>query len=285
MKKLWLLILTLAACMNIANAQNPLCSTNPLYCNWVVYYNNQASTSDFDEFNPIVLDADFHPALAPLIAEGKTLLGYVSVGEVGNYRYYFQQVQNAGILISQNPNYPGSWYVDIRSPFWTNLMINTVIPNVLAQGFQGIFMDSLDIPIYLEAINPSAYAGMTQAAINLVIAIRNAFPNAPLMLNRAYQILTNVGSYINYALGESVYTTYNYGTQQYEYVDQAGYQWSLGYLQGAQAQFPNLTVMSLDYWDPSDPVTIKKIYKTERTNGFIPYVTTIYLNTITPEPT
>jgi polysaccharide biosynthesis protein PelA len=284
MKKIWLLLLTLTALMNIADA-NSLCPENPLYCNWVVYYSDQAQTSDFDCFNPIVLDADVHPSLPPLLAEGKTLLGYVSLGEIGNYRYYFQEVQNAGILISQDPNYPGSWYVDIRSPFWTNLMISTVIPNILNQGFQGIFMDSLDVPIYLEAINPSAYSGMTQAAINLVIAINNAFPNAPLMLNRAYQILADLGGYITYALGESVYTTYDFSTQQYEYLDQSGYQWSLGYLQGAQELYPNLNVMSLDYWDPSDPVTITKIYKVERNNGFIPYVTTIALNVITPEPT
>lgn len=278
-----LLLLTLTTLMSKGDA-NPLCSTNPLYCNWVVYYNNAASTSDFDEFNPIALDADFHPSLPPLLAEGKTLLGYISLGEVGSYRYYFNDVQQAGILISENPNYPGSWYVDIRSPYWTNLMISTVIPNILNQGFQGLIMDSLDIPIYLEAINPSTYAGMTQAAIDLVIAIRNNFPNAPLMMNRAYQILNSVGGYITYALGESVYTTYNWGTQQYTYEDQGGYQWQLSYLQGAQALYPNLQVMTLDYWDPADPTTIKQIYKVERNNGFVPYVTSIDLYHITPEP-
>lgn len=284
MKKMWLLLLTLITLTTMADAQNPQCPANPLYCNWLVYYNNQAPTSAFAEFNPIALDADVHPALPPLLAEGKTLLGYISLGEVGNYRYYFQQVQQAGILISQDPNYPGSWYVDIRSPFWTNLMITEVLPNIFSQGFQGLIMDNLDIPIYLEEINPSAYSGMTQAAVNLVIAIRNAFPNAPLMMNRAYEIVTDVGNYITYELGESVYTTYDFGTGQYEYQTEDGYQYGLYYLEGALAQFPNLQVMSLDYWDPNDPATVEQIYRVERNNGFVPYVTDISLQNITPEP-
>lgn len=256
----------------------------PLVEKWVVYYNNTAQTCEFDPYNLIVLDADFHPSITPLAAEEKKVLGYVSLGEVGNYRYYFQDVQDAGLLIAQNPCYPGSWYVDIRKSFWTALMIDTVIPKILEEGFHGILIDALDIPLYLETVNPAAYAGMTQAAVDLVMAIRTAFPDTPLMLNRAYELLSHLGGYIDYAVGDAVYTKYDYRTKQYQYVDQANYQKTVGYLNAAQLLYPNLNVLSLDYWDAEDTLTYSKIYKTERHNGFHPYVSTINLNQIIQEP-
>ena len=262
----------------------PTCATNPLYCNWVVYYNDQAQPWEFGPFDPVVLDADWHPDLAPILSMGKQVHGYVSMGEVGVWRYYFDDVQNAGILISENPNWPGSWYVDIRDPFWTDLMINTVVPNMLAQGFNAIFIDTLDVPIYLEQINPSAYAGMIQAAIDLVAAVRANFPGVPIMVNRAYQILNDIGGNIDIALGESVYTTFNFATQTYEPVSQAGYDWQRTLLQNAQALHPQLLIFSLDYWDMTQSNQVRKIYKEERRNGFRPYVSEIYLNQIYPEP-
>jgi polysaccharide biosynthesis protein PelA len=283
MKKLLLLLLTLSALLDRAFA-NPTCQQNSLYCNWISYYNNQAAPAEFRNYNPLVLDADRHPDLTPLRSMGKTLLGYVSLGEVSTTRSYFTEAQNAKLLIAPNPNYPGSWYVDIRQPAWTNLMIQKVIPSILKQGFQGLLLDTLDIPIYLEQVNNPAYIGMTQAAIDLVIAIRTAFPQIPLMLDRAYPILNEVGSYINFALGESVLTTYNFSTNLYYYLTLAEYTSQVTYLQKAQAAYPHLVVMSLDYWNPADPATVRKIYHAERKNGFRPYVSTISLHQITPEP-
>jgi hypothetical protein len=43
-------------------------------------------------------------------------------------------------------------------------------------------------------------------------------------------------------------------------------------------------VFTLDYWNPEDAAGIRRIYRTERANGFHPYVATIKLDRIVREP-
>jgi polysaccharide biosynthesis protein PelA len=55
-------------------------------------------------------------------------------------------------------------------------------------------------------------------------------------------------------------------------------------LRPARERRPPLPVLSLDYWDPSDPKTIREIYRRERALGNIPYVGSRLLDRIVPEP-
>ena len=45
-----------------------------------------------------------------------------------------------------------------------------------------------------------------------------------------------------------------------------------------------LEIFTLDYWDPADPAGIARIYREQRDNGFEPYVSTVELDRIIPEP-
>ena len=75
---------------------------------------------------------------------------------------------------------------------------------MLAQGFSGIFLDTLDDAAELERQNPNLYGGMRAAALELVKAIRGAWPKAVVMVNRAYDLLPDIAADINIELGESV---------------------------------------------------------------------------------
>jgi len=60
------------------------------YC---VYYNDEAPIEAFSPYDLIVLDSTYHPKLEGLIEQKKTLLGYISLGEVEGERDYFEQVK------------------------------------------------------------------------------------------------------------------------------------------------------------------------------------------------
>jgi hypothetical protein len=45
-----------------------------------------------------------------------------------------------------------------------------------------------------------------------------------------------------------------------------------------------LPILSLDYWDPEDTLTIGKIYDRERQLGHHPYVATAVLDKLIAEP-
>jgi polysaccharide biosynthesis protein PelA len=174
--------------------------------------------------------------------------------------------------------------VDLRNPLWAKRVIEEVIPSLLAQGFDGIFLDTLDSPIEAERAEPKRYAGMRAATVNAVKAIRANYPHITIMVNRAYPALGELSPYIDKVLGESVYRDYDFSKKTYGKVEEALYQQQVKWLQEAKAGNSAIRVYTLDYADKGDAKAIAEIYRVQRANGFIPYVATVELNEIVPEP-
>ena len=55
-------------------------------------------------------------------------------------------------------------------------------------------------------------------------------------------------------------------------------------LKAAGALNPRLSLHTLDYWDPADVAGVRAIYDLQRANGFSPYVATVELDRLIPEP-
>ena len=200
---------------------------------WAVYYADRAAPQEYRPYSLLVLDSDHHPALAPLAKEGKILLGYLSLGEVESHRPYFATVRREGILLQENANWKGSFFVDVRDPRWSARVLDQLVPQILSSGFAGVFLDTLDNPGYLERSDP-AYRGMTAAAAELVGAIRKRYPTIKIMMNRGYDLLPRVETQIDYELGESVFAAYDFKTKRYTNVPQAQYLEQVGLLKAAE---------------------------------------------------
>jgi uncharacterized protein (TIGR01370 family) len=250
---------------------------------FVVYYANRATPADFAPYRWAVLDADFHPPLPPIIAQGATTFGYLSAGEAERHRAHFATIP-PGVLLDENPNWPGSFYADLRRPEWRALMLDRLVPELLGRGFQGIFLDTLDNPPFLEARDPRRFAGMTAAAADLVIAIKARYPRLPIMLNRAYELHARVGPAVEIVLAESLLGGYDFARRRYTPVDDEGVRWGMARIGELQRAHPRVRIFTLDYWDPSDVAGIRRLYSTQRRQGFVPYVATIDLHRIIPEP-
>ena len=163
-------------------------------------------------------------------------------------------------------------------------MIEELIPQILYQRFDGIFIDTIDNAVHLEESDPQKYHGMKQAAIDLIKAIRLNYPSMKIMLNRGFEILPQVAKDIDMELGESIYTDWNPNKKTYELVAAPLYKKNVQVLRDAKKINPNLEIFTLDYWNLKDEAGIKKIYQVERENGFIPYVSTLDLTQVVPEP-
>lgn len=252
---------------------------------WLVYYADQAPPAAFAPYRLAVLDAEHYlPSLSQMAAAGTVLLGYLSLGEAESNRAYFGAIKDDGLLLMENPNWPGSFFLDVRDPRWTKRLIDELIPAVLARGFHGLFMDTLDNPPHLERLDPEKYKGMTQAAVDMVKAIRAKFPGMPIMQNRGFDLLPQTLPAIDLLLGESIIGGYDFENKRYVKVKESDSKLLIKWLTDAKAQKPTLKVMTLDYADPTDKKTIAAYYKAQRKNGFDPYVATIALDQIIPEP-
>lgn len=251
---------------------------------WVVYYSDKAPVEELLSFELLVLDSIHHPPLDRLQDRHRVLMGYLSVGEVEEHRPWFAKVKGWGILGAENPNWPGSYYVDVRDKRWVKLVVEELVPALIHKGFDGVFLDTLDNPPDLERNDPARWGGMTKAAARLVKSIRRNWPDVAIMQNRGYELLPETAGAIDYALGESVYTTWNFALERAELQAPENYRFQVDALKAAKAINPALHLMSLDYWDPDDTRMIRDIYATERGNGFSPYVSVVKLDRVLPEP-
>ncbi len=251
---------------------------------WLVYYSDKIPVETFEDFTIIVFDSDHHPPLQPLKKQGKKLLGYISLGEVEGYRSYFDEVEAEGILLQENSNWKESYFIDLRDPRWHARVIEELVPEILAKGFDGLFLDTLDNATSLEEQDDQIYRGMTSAAAGLVSGIRRQFPHITIMMNRAYELLPEVEKIIDIVLGESVYATYDFENKKYQWVPELDYRYQVSLLRAAGKRCPSLRIFTLDYWDPGDQAGLRKIYRVQRANGFEPYVSTIELDRVVLEP-
>lgn len=251
---------------------------------WVVHYGENLPVEDYKDYSVIVLEPDQRPPINLLLEQGKTVLGYISLGEVSKDRSYFNSVKEEGILFEKNPNWPDAYYVDMRNKKWTSRVIDDLIPAILFQRFSGIFIDTIDNAETMEKQDPVKYRKMQEAAIKLIKTIRLHFPDMKIMLNRGFSILPYVAKEINSVLAESILALHNFKTGENTWIKPEYYAEIVKELKEAQKINPQLEIYTLDYWDLNDPNGIKKIYETQRAQGFIPYVATLKLNEIVPEP-
>lgn len=252
---------------------------------WAVLYKTDVDSYDLDnikDYSVLVLQPNNTLPLSTLKTQGKALLGYLSLSEVYKEDPFFAQLQSAGLLVEENPNWPGTYLVDFRSKEWIQHLLTEKIPRLIQEGFTGIFIDTVDDVVELERL--SKYEGATQAAIQLIKAIRQAYPELTLMMNRGYKVLPFIAKDIDSVVGESLLTTYDFHRKAYQFVAEGDHQTQLTMLKTAQKENPKLAVYTLDYWDPQDAQGLKTIYQQERAQGFNPYVATINLDQIVKEP-
>jgi uncharacterized protein (TIGR01370 family) len=248
----------------------------------IIYYGDRYDTIPEDTSLVIIEDHETAGSLVRRRVESTTL-GYVSIAEVHSGRPFYSRLRSKGVLGEPNPAWPDASFVDMRSDVWRSLLLNEVIPSILKNGYQGIFLDTLDSAEALELQDPVKSKGMIAAAADLVRAIRLAFPSIIIMVNRGYAILPHIPGEFDYLLGESVRSTFNPKTGAYFRRTEQEIEWQRARMLEARDRDPSLQLFSLDYWDPTDRAGLAALYAEARADGFVPYVATPDLTQIIPE--
>lgn len=252
---------------------------------WAVDYGAATDPVLAKRYQLLVLEPHHARPIAPLRGEGAVLLGYVSLGEVEKRRPYFAALDAAGALGIANPDWPDARRADLRHPAWTAAVLDQIVPQILQLGYDGIFIDTMDNAEAMERQDPRGAKDMVAAGARLIAAIRARFPQIRIMLNRGYAMLDQVAPSIDYVLGESMASRWNFATKRYDMLSDSDWAWQADRLRAAKAINPAMVVTTLDYWDMADRTQVAKLYARERAAGFAPYVATLALDRLWPEPT
>lgn len=251
---------------------------------WVVCYTDRPDAFALADYDVVVLDVDRHPPLAPIVERRKTVLAYLSLTQIGKGRSSFSALRRAGVVLDEHPVWSDAHYLDFRRPEWTRLVIEELVPQALDRGFSGLFLDTLDDAEFLERIDPVRYKGMRAAAVRIVRTIRHHYPHVVLMANRGYAVMPEIATTIDILLGESVLATFDPATKKHVRQSAADVEWQVDALRQARARNPRLRIFTLDYWDPQDHDGLRALYREQRVNGFVPYVSTPLLDDVVAEP-
>jgi cysteinyl-tRNA synthetase len=88
---------------------------------------------------------------------GKRLVvSYMSIGEVENYRYYWQTAWNTtkpSWMDAENPDWPGNFKVKYWDPEWQSIIYGndqSYLKKIVSAGFDGVYLDIIDAFEYYE---------------------------------------------------------------------------------------------------------------------------------------
>ena len=105
---------------------------------------------------------------------GKKALAYISIGEAEDYRDYWQSIWKTNPpawLGAENPNWKGNYKVRYWMAEWQSIIFQ-YIDTIIAQGFDGIYMDIIDAYYYWMQENPEK-PNADSLMIRFVLNIRN----------------------------------------------------------------------------------------------------------------
>jgi len=246
---------------------------------WAVVYAREVDPARLTPFGLVVVDPEVAVPAAALKRSGAKVIAYISLGEVHSSRAYFARVKDAGWLIRENANWKGSFLVDVRREGWRRMVVSELVPAILARGFDGLFLDTLDTAEVLEEEDQVRYGGSIREMAELVKALRGKYPTAVLLPNNAFRVLEHMASAVDGVVAESVFATYDFSTKRYHRVADAPKKYKLALLTDVQRRH-RLPVFTIEYAPPSEAELAAYAASASRAAGFIPYVTTIDLQSV-----
>ena len=282
-KRIKELLLVALCCVSCAPSPTPIKPPKPE--RWVVYYGNTEPPEAFMDYDVVLFDRRYHPPIGPLLEDKeRILLAYVSAGEVHGFRHdEIAQLKKEGALLKANKDW-GSHIVDLTSDSWRRIVMREVA-DALNQGFHGVMLDTIDTPLQASAErSPEAARANHEAAVQLIHDIRAAYPDIKIMLNRGFPLLPEVSKQLDFILAESILSETNVSTGHSQLFPHMTYREMTTMLRNARLRSHTLKIYTLDYWKTDDEAGIRQLYAIHREQGFVPYVTTPDLRTLSPEP-
>jgi len=215
----------------------------------------------------------------------RLLLAYLSIGEAERYRPYwrpewYDPAKKPAWLGDENRDWVGNFSVRYWHPEWQQLIFgapNSYVDRILAQGFDGIYIDRADAFLQWENERPSAQGDMATFLTQLSDYVRKRNPHFLIVLQNAEELLED--NAVLDAIDAIAKEDLLYGVDQPETPNKpADVTWSLKHLRLAQKA--GRKVLVVEYL--SDPIKTAAATKRILDEGFVPYFAPRLLDCLNP---
>lgn len=127
----------------------------------------------------------------------RVLLSYFSVGEAENYRYYWKREWSAkkpAWMAYENKDWAGNFIVRFWDPEWRRIVFEgaeSFLSRIIAAGFDGVYLDRVDVFAELEKENSNARADMIAFVRALSAKARALKPDFLVVVQNAEDLATS----------------------------------------------------------------------------------------------
>ncbi len=162
------------------------------------------------EYKLVILEPAHYTAaeISAIKAGGTRVIGYLSVGEVNPYRWYYPDLEQMGFL-GRNENW-GSYYINLEDPASRDLLINKAALRIYLKGFDGFFLDTID------AVAPyTKRRDLQDEMLSLIESLRDRFPKSLIIQNAGLFLLEQSRKYVDAVAIEDIASSYDFRNNEY----------------------------------------------------------------------
>jgi cysteinyl-tRNA synthetase, unknown class len=215
----------------------------------------------------------------------RVLLAYLSIGEAERYRPYWRQewydvAKKPVWLDKENRRWAGNYAVQFWHPEWQQLIFGTpesYLDRIVAQGFDGAYLDRADAFFQWRKLNPSAGTDMATFIARLADHARKRKPEFLIVMQNAEELLEESGvlDTIDGVAKEDLL----YGVRRAQEPNKPDdVAWSVRLLQ--MARNAGRKVLVVEYL--KDPEKMIAAARSIREEGFVPYFAPRRLHCLNP---
>jgi len=233
------------------------------------------SFENLKKYDLVVIDGEeaTKAQIKDLQQSGAIVLGYLSIGTIEQGRFWFKRVTPYRLDFWGDF---GEWYADTSKSGFRSVIAKTVMPRFIAKGFDGIFLDNVD----MIADHPRQRPGMQELVKNLARLAhrRNKF----LFAQNGEDVLGKIFRSLDGWNREDVTSTYDFDSEKYVALSQDEVDANLAAIR--QVHDRGLFVTTADYTDSSNTQIIEVARSNACSVGALPFVSNIELTEIPATP-
>lgn len=249
------------------------------------------SILDQDGYNDALLVSKLQSS-ANHVGGNKIVLCYIDIGQAENFRWYWQQGWKVGAPAWIAGKDPDGWSGDFVVKFWApewKAILTAYLDRILADGYDGIYMDWLGAFEFGPVVNAAAAEGKNaRAEMAALVKELGAYARAKkpgfLLVGQNAAELADEPDYLSTIDGQAQEDTWfrggSHGAQGDIAIDPADTQARIQALNVFKAA--GIPAFTCDYALQSDHVSA--CYTQAASLGFVPYVTGVQLDRLSSTP-
>jgi uncharacterized protein (TIGR01370 family) len=227
----------------------------------------------FAPFDVVVVDGEEATAadIAAMRSHGTVVLGYLSVGTIEKWRSWYPELRPYRLNADQN--WRDEWFADASAAGFRNAIVDDIAPDLLAKGFDGLFLDNVDM---IETHNHVAQRAGMKALVSRLAALVHGEGGLLFAQNGAWILnKLDMTQYLDGWNREDVTWTYAFGRHRYVRVGRRAHHEAVHEL--ADFSGRGLFVTATDYTAHARGRPVRQSVRAACGRGALPYVSNIGL--------